>query len=64
VGDTINDLPMLLNVEYPIVVKKDDGAYDEYIMDSVPNLICSDGSGPTGFNEAIIKIVGELGEKD
>jgi mannosyl-3-phosphoglycerate phosphatase family protein len=64
VGDSINDLPMLLNVEYPIVVKKDDGTYDKYIMNSVPNIIYSNGRGPAGFNDAIIKIVGELSEKD
>ncbi|MEE9523487.1 MAG: HAD-IIB family hydrolase [Thermodesulfovibrionales bacterium] len=64
VGDNINDLPMLLNVEYPIVVKRPDGSYDDYILNAVPNIICSNRTGPAGFNDSIIKIVGELSEKD
>jgi mannosyl-3-phosphoglycerate phosphatase len=64
VGDNINDLPMLLNVEYPIVVKRPDGSYDENILNAVPNIICSNGTGPAGFDDSIIKLVGELSEKD
>ncbi len=62
IGDNINDLPMLLNVEYPIVVKRPDGSYDDNILNTVPNIICSNGTGPEGFNDSIIKIIGELSE--
>ncbi|HPD61220.1 MAG TPA: HAD-IIB family hydrolase [Thermodesulfobacteriota bacterium] len=56
VGDSVNDLPMLANVDIPILVQKSDGTFDEKIS-SLTNLIRSPGVGPTGWNNALLAIL-------
>ena len=63
IGDNLNDIPMFLNVDYPIVVKKPDGTHDGSILKEVPNIRLSDDIGPKGFNASIIHIIGELRDK-
>ncbi|GER93041.1 mannosyl-3-phosphoglycerate phosphatase [hot springs metagenome] len=55
IGDSLNDLPMLKNVDYPILVKKIDNSYDKKI--NLSNLIRADGIGPEGWNKAVLKII-------
>jgi mannosyl-3-phosphoglycerate phosphatase len=55
VGDSPNDLPMLRNVDIPVIVKKKNGVYDPSI--NLPNLIRADGVGPEGWNKVITQIV-------
>jgi mannosyl-3-phosphoglycerate phosphatase len=57
-GDSPTDLSMLRHVEYPIVVQKDDGSYDERI--DVPNPVRAQGIGPAGWNSAVIDLVNSL----
>ena len=54
-GDSLNDLPMLKAVEYPILVQKPDGSYDPSVK--LDNLILAPGSGPSGWCEALLKLV-------
>lgn len=54
-GDSPNDIPMLEKVNYPVVVQKPDGSYDQKI--DIPKLIKADGIGPDGWNQAILKII-------
>lgn len=54
-GDSPNDIPMLELVDYPVVVRKPDGSYDERI--NMPNLIKADGIGPDGWNKEILKLI-------
>jgi mannosyl-3-phosphoglycerate phosphatase len=54
-GDSPNDIPMLENVDRPIIVRKRDGAYDSRI--DVPGLKKSDGIGPDGWNRAVLAIL-------
>lgn len=58
-GDSFNDLTFLQSVDYPVLVQKDDGSYDERIR--LPDLIKAKGIGPEGWNGAIMKILAELG---
>jgi mannosyl-3-phosphoglycerate phosphatase len=51
IGDSPNDIPMLERVDYPVIVKKPDGTYDERI--NIPRLIKANGIGPDGWNKAI-----------
>ncbi|MEK6671876.1 MAG: HAD-IIB family hydrolase [Nitrospirota bacterium] len=54
-GDSPNDIPMLEKVNYPVVVKKPDGSYDERI--NIPNIIKAEGIGPDGWNKEILKLI-------
>jgi len=57
-GDSVNDLPMLKEVDIPVVVQKPDGGYDAKMLD-IPNLICARGAGPAGWNKAVLEILEE-----
>jgi mannosyl-3-phosphoglycerate phosphatase len=54
-GDAFNDLEMLQKVDYPVIVKRPDGSYEERI--NMDRLIKADGIGPEGWNKAIIKLI-------
>ena len=54
-GDNLNDLPMLKEVDHPILVRRGDGSYEERIM--APNLIKAEGIGPEGWNRAVLSIL-------
>lgn len=56
-GDSPNDLPMLKNVDLPLIVQKPDGTYDHRI--SVPNLRRAPGMGPAGWNRAVLRVLEE-----
>jgi len=57
-GDSLNDLPMLKVVDYPILVQKPDGSYDSSVK--LNNLILASGGGPSGWCEAILKLLNKL----
>ena len=52
IGDSLNDLPMLASVDYPILVQKPDGSYDPDVQ--LPHLIRAVGIGPVGWNRSLI----------
>jgi mannosyl-3-phosphoglycerate phosphatase family protein len=52
-GDSLNDLPFLLAVDRPVLIRRDDGSYDSRV--TIPNLYCTDGIGPAGWNEAVLR---------
>lgn len=53
-GDSLNDLPMLKEVDIPILVQKPGGGYDSAV--SVDNIIYADAPGPYGWNSEILKL--------
>ncbi len=57
-GDSPNDIEMLKNVDYPVIVQKNDGSYDKRIR--VKNLMKADGIGPEGWNRAVMKLLKAL----
>jgi mannosyl-3-phosphoglycerate phosphatase len=57
-GDNINDIPMLAKVNYPVLVQKPDGSYDQKI--NIPGIIKADGIGPSGWNRAINSLLDNL----
>jgi len=57
-GDRFNDLPLLNEMDYPVLVKNEDSSYDERI--SLPNLIKAEGIGPEGWNEVILELCQRL----
>ncbi len=58
-GDSLNDLPMLEGVDYPILVKKHDGSHDPAVK--LDNLIFSRSSGPSGWCETLLELLPALG---
>lgn len=55
IGDSLNDLPLLLAVDHPVLVQKSDGTYEADI--DVPRLIRAPGIGPVGWNHAILDLL-------
>lgn len=55
IGDSPNDWDMLRAVDWPVLVKKQNGRYSE--LDPVKNLFRTEGIGPLGWQEAIFKIL-------
>lgn len=60
-GDSPNDIEMLQKVDYPIVVKKENGRYHPEVVRRVPGVIRARGTGPEGWNRAVLKILREMG---
>ena len=58
IGDSQNDLFMLQVVDYPVLVQKPGGNYDQTI--SLDNLIYASGIGPAGWNAAVSKLLDKL----
>jgi len=54
-GDSLNDQPMLAEVDIPILVQKPGGGYQRNI--NVRNLIYAEAPGPCGWNAEILKIL-------
>ncbi len=54
VGDSKNDLPLLEEVDIPILVEKKGGGW---IKTKTPNIIKVEGIGPTGWARAILNIL-------
>jgi mannosyl-3-phosphoglycerate phosphatase len=54
IGDSPNDLPMLLSVDIPLLVQEPDGGWEEM---NVPNLRRVEGIGPEGWARAVEEIV-------
>lgn len=61
IGDSLNDLPLLLTVDHPILVQKPDGSYDPDI--NIPNLIRAPGVGPIGWNHAVQRLLEQTSEE-
>jgi mannosyl-3-phosphoglycerate phosphatase len=55
VGDSLNDLPLLRTVDYPVLVQRADGGYDDEV--EVDGLIKANGVGPAGWNKAVLEII-------
>jgi mannosyl-3-phosphoglycerate phosphatase len=55
IGDSLNDLPFLLAVDRPVLVKKESGTHDARI--DIPGLVRTKGIGPAGWNEAVLELV-------
>jgi mannosyl-3-phosphoglycerate phosphatase len=50
-GDGFNDLPLLDEVDHPVLIRQENGSYDERI--NIPGLYKTQGRGPSGWNEAV-----------
>jgi len=56
IGDSLNDLPMLRIVDFPILVKLQDESYDKDVLKNIKPIL-SLGIGPQGWNEKVLEIL-------
>lgn len=56
-GDGKNDIPLLKEADYPVLVRKADGSYEETGLEGV---IKADRAGPEGWNSSVNRILDEL----
>lgn len=54
-GDSLNDLPLLQAVDFPVLVRHEDGNFDLRI--NLPDLLKTKGIGPLGWNEAVLQLL-------
>ena len=57
-GGSFNDKSMLEVVDYPILIQKPDGSYDPSVR--LDNLILASGNGPSGWSDALLKLLNRL----
>lgn len=57
-GDSQNDLPLLENVDFPVLVQKPGGRFDPSVR--INRLIRAGGVGPEGWRTAVLELVGRL----
>lgn len=55
IGDSLNDLPLLLSVDVPVLVKKENNRHDARI--DIPGLVRTKGVGPAGWSEAVLELL-------
>ena len=61
-GDSINDIPMLEQVDYPVLINNPDGNKPD--ISHIDNLLITEEPGPAGWNSAIFKILHNITGKD
>lgn len=54
-GDGFNDLPMLKEVDQPVLIPKEDGSYDRRV--TLPGMIKAKGIGPDGWNKVLMELL-------
>ncbi len=54
-GDSLNDLPFLLAVDRPVLIRREDGSHDPRI--NIPGLYRTTAIGPAGWNEAVLRVL-------
>jgi len=60
-GDSPNDLSMLLAVDLPVIVQRPDGSWDPRLLERLPKAIKANGVGPAGWNQAVLALLEEGG---
>lgn len=55
IGVTLTDLPLLSNVDRPILVQQADGSYDDKA--DLPGVIRAPGIGPAGWTQAVLDLL-------
>ena len=56
IGDSLNDVPMLLAVDEPLLLKKEDDLLPE-VLSSTQNLTVIEGRGPQVWNEVVLNVL-------
>ena len=60
-GDSANDLPFLMQVDRPVLVRKKDGSWDTEVTAAISGIERTRAVGPQGWREAVERILTEAG---
>jgi mannosyl-3-phosphoglycerate phosphatase len=60
-GNSPNDLPLLLAVDRPILIRNPDRSWDSAITQSIPGIRKTMSIGPEGWAESVEKLLTEIG---
>lgn len=58
-GDSPNDLSMLMAVDLPVVVMRHGGFHHPQLREGVPHALLAPGIGPVGWNEAVLELLSD-----
>jgi mannosyl-3-phosphoglycerate phosphatase len=61
-GDSLNDLPLLQEVDIPIVVRNPAAGATTRLLRKIPTARISSAPGPRGWNEMVLEVVAEHGK--
>ncbi len=61
-GNSPNDLPFLLEVDHPILIRNPDGTWDSVVVQNVSRLQRTLKIGPEGWSEAIEELLDKQGQ--
>ena len=56
-GDSTNDLPMLVAADVAVLLPKHDGSFDEAVIAKLPRITRGSAPGPEGWNEAVLQLL-------
>jgi mannosyl-3-phosphoglycerate phosphatase len=56
-GDSANDLPMLVAADVAVLLPKHDGSFDEAVTAKLPRITRGSAPGPEGWNEAVLELL-------
>jgi predicted mannosyl-3-phosphoglycerate phosphatase (HAD superfamily) len=59
IGDSMNDLPMLTSVDFPIIVKRSSGIHDPELCAHFIGAMLTERIGPQGWNDAVMQVLSE-----
>jgi mannosyl-3-phosphoglycerate phosphatase len=62
-GDSFNDLSMLLAVDIPVLVKLHSGKYEGRVLKKIRKSFLAKGIGPDGWNQAVLQIIEDIGNE-
>lgn len=57
IGDSPNDLSMLLAVDNPVIVQRPSGQWDPMLVERLPCALRAPGIGPEGWNRAVLYLL-------
>ena len=60
-GNSANDLPLLREVDRPILIRRANGSWDAEVTASIPGVRRTEAIGPHGWREAIEEMLTEVG---
>jgi len=61
IGDSANDLPLLVEVDRPVLVRRGDGSWNTVVAVAIPGIERTQAIGPQGWRELVEKILTEGG---
>lgn len=59
IGASSDDLALLEAVEHPVLLPQGDGEFDRQVLSKLPLAKRGVGSGPRGWNQAVLQLLGE-----